>query len=57
MYAIRKRRRKNLTTAVSTLKPLWGKMLTVCKDVKVVQFDGGNKTRTGRKAMSETKWG
>ena len=52
----RMRMRNDLMTAVSTLKPLWGKMLMVCKDAKVVQCHRSNRTRTGRE-MSETKWG
>ena len=56
LYMMRMRMRKDLTMAVSTLKPLWGKMLTVCKDAKVVQCHGSNRTRTGRE-MSEMKWG
>ena len=50
------RMRKDLTMAVSTLKPLWGKMLMACKDAKVVQCHGSNRTRTWRE-MSKTKWG
>ena len=57
LYMARKRRRKDLMTAVSVLKPLGGKMLTVCKDAKVVQCHGGNRMRTGRNAMSEMRWG
>ena len=53
---MRMRMRKDLTMAVSALKPLWGKMLTACKDAKVVQCHRSNRTRTGRE-MSETKWG
>ena len=56
LYMMRMRMRKDLMMAVSALKPLWGKMLMACKDVKVVQCHGSNRMRTGRE-MSETKWG
>ena len=56
LYMRRRRMRKDLTKAVSALKPLWGKMLTACKDAKVVQCHRSNRMRTGRE-MSETKWG
>ena len=35
---MRKRTRKDLTTAVSALKPLWGKMLMVCKDANTMSW-------------------